>query len=201
MALIYIRNIPDQSQTIIKINGDDLPINSNYRFILDCESVSDWINKLPDMIETELCTHEAFVEFEGGYEDYKILEAIVCEANKKGYSLKCKRISDNNKLDINLKVRDVLCEIALNEKEFNELDIVLDDEIDIGNIVKKIERTIKEKEVVLVDLKKKEYEIELNGSVESVLQMLSDISENIVELDRFIAKLKMLEKRLAALPY
>lgn len=198
MCTVYIKYDSVLEHTLVKIDGQDLPVDSKYVF--GDKTVSDWVKLLPEMLERELRTREAVIEFDGDDVVYKVIEEVVNNANQGGFRLICKKLEvqseDKGSITLESKIKKVMGRSDLREEDVKEITKVLEYVKDIDGIIEKINNMMKRKQLLLNDLVEKRNEV-LNQSVELItVDGLVDIESQIVQVKDVMKNLDELKGRI-----
>ena len=198
MCTVYIKHDSVLAHAVIKVNGQDLPVDS--RYLLGDRTINDWVKFLPEMLIKEWSTREAVVEFDGDDVVYKVIEEVVNNANQGGFRLTCKKLEVQSEykgsITLESKIKKVMGRSDLREEEVNEITKVLEYVKDIDGIKEKINNMMKRKQLLLNDLVEKRNEV-LNQSVELItVDGLVDIESQIVQVKDVMKNLGELKGRI-----
>lgn len=84
MTQVYVKYNPYRLETVIKVNGQDIPNDSILYKITKGKRLQEWISKFPKMLREELNTTELSLEFYGMALDWDDFEDAFEQAEKKG---------------------------------------------------------------------------------------------------------------------
>lgn len=84
MAQVYVKYNPYRLETTLKVNGRDVPTDSNLYKVTKGKRLQEWISKFPEMLREELNTLDFSLEYCGMALDWDDFEDAFEQAQKKG---------------------------------------------------------------------------------------------------------------------
>ena len=125
MRDVFIKYNPYRLETTITIDGVKPKENSELNVGEKRLRLQEWIEKLPDILVDECSSRDFKITFHGTILDYEDVEAMACEARKKGVNIELEHIPAKEVADKEGLIDEIFNEIQLGSfEELKQPDVV-----------------------------------------------------------------------------